>query len=252
MIRRKTFTLLLPLALLGCAAPAVYNAQNGQVALRPASAALVRQGDQAFAEYRAKYPISKNQSARARVYRVASKLRPVVNLPGTNWEFEIFEDRSANAFALPGGKVGINTGLLEIARTDGQLAAALAHEMAHVTSNHAQTRLQNNQMIAVGGALLGAALGGQNSEQVSRYATGAGNLVFGRSFSRAQELQADRIGTIFMARAGYQPSEAVDLWQNMAARGGQGTPEFLSTHPISTTRIKALKDFLPQAKAQLR
>jgi len=252
MIKKKNLTLLLPIALLSCAAPAVYNAQNGQVQMRPASTSLVNQGNQAFAQYRAKHRVSTNSSARNRVYRVASKLRPVVNLPGARWEFEIFDDNSANAFALPGGKVGINTGLLRIAQTDGQLAAALAHEMAHVTSNHAQTRLQNNQAIAIGGALLGAVLGGENASQATRYATGAGNLVFGKSFSRAQELQADRIGTIFMARAGYNPEDAVRLWQNMAARGGSGTPEFLSTHPVSTTRIKALQDFLPQARKQRR
>ncbi|MDB4310635.1 M48 family metalloprotease, partial [Akkermansiaceae bacterium] len=79
-----------------------------------------------------------------------------------------------------------------------------------------------------------------------------GNIAFGLTFSRAQELEADKVGTIFMARAGYNPEDAVELWKRMAAQGGGGTPEFLSTHPVSSTRIKALQDFLPQAKAQQR
>ncbi len=252
MKKHRTLTLLLPLAIISCAAPAVYNSANGQVEVRQASPALVQQGNQAFAQYKAQHRVSQNHAARARVYRVATKLRPVVNLPGANWEFEVFDDASANAFALPGGKVGINTGLLNIAKTDGQLAAALAHEMAHVTSNHAQSRIQTNQAIQLGGAVLGALIGGENPQTATQYATGAANLVFGRSFSRSQELQADQIGTVFMARAGYDPAEAVRLWQNMAARGGAGVPEFLSTHPISSTRIKALQDFLPQARAQRR
>jgi len=242
----------MPIAVLGCAAPAVFNSQTGQVAMRQTSPELIQQGNAAFAQYRLKHRISTNGAARARVNRIVSRLRSVVHLPGARWEFEVFEDQSANAFALPGGKVGINTGLLNIAQTDGQLAAALAHEMAHVTSNHAALRIRNNQTIAVLGTIAGVALGGDGSGQTSQIATSVGNIAFGKSFSRSQELQADRIGSIFMARAGYDPTEAVHLWQNMAARGGGNVPELLSTHPVSATRIKALQNFLPQARAQLR
>lgn len=252
-LKTKGITLLLPIAVLGCAAPAAYNANTGQVAVRPASSSLMQQGEAAFAQYKAKKPVSRNSSARARVYRVANKLRPVINLPGARWEFEVFEDSSANAFALPGGKVGINTGLLNIAVTDGQLAAALAHEMAHVTSNHAQARIQNNQTIALGGAILGAVLGGSDGgQQIGQMAQRGGQIAFGLTFSRAQELEADRVGTIFMARAGYDPTEAITLWQRMGARSQSSTPEFLSTHPVSATRIQKLREFMPAAQAQRR
>jgi predicted Zn-dependent protease len=184
---------------------------------------------------------------------VANKLRPVINLPGARWEFEVFEDSSVNAFALPGGKVGINTGLLNIAVTDGQLAAALAHEMAHVTSNHAQARIQNNQMITLGSALLGAVLGGvEGGQQLEEIAQKGGQIAFGLTFSRTQELEADRVGTIFMARAGYDPAEAITLWERMGAQSRSTTPEFLSTHPVSATRIQKLREFLPAARAQQR
>ncbi|MEJ6718864.1 MAG: M48 family metallopeptidase [Akkermansiaceae bacterium] len=253
LLTNKGVTLLLPIAVLGCAAPAAYNANTGQVAVRPASTTLIQQGEAAFAQYKSKTPVSQNSKARARAYRVANKLRPVINLPGARWEFEVFEDSSVNAFALPGGKVGINTGLLNIAVTDGQLAAALAHEMAHVTSNHAQARIQNNQMITLGSALLGAVLGGvEGGQQLEEIAQKGGQIAFGLTFSRTQELEADRVGTIFMARAGYDPAEAITLWERMGAQSRSTTPEFLSTHPVSATRIQKLREFLPAARAQQR
>jgi len=247
---RKSVTLLLPVAIISCAAPSAFNSQTGAVAMAPASQSIQNAGREAFSEHRRTTPVSRDSYARARVNRVANRLKPVVNLPGTNWEFEVFNDSSANAFAVPGGKVGVNTGLLKVAVTDGQLAAVLAHEMAHVTSNHAQARIQNNQAIAAGSAILGAVLGNQSG--LGQIAPKVGNIAFGLTFSRAQELEADKVGTIFMARAGYRPEEAVDLWKRMAAQSGGGGPEFLSTHPVSTTRIKALQEFLPQAKAQQR
>lgn len=252
MTWKKKLTLALPIAILSCSAPAVYNAQTGDVAIRPASPALQQQGEKAFAQYRAKKTLSRDSSARNRVYRVANRLQSVVPLPGARWDFEVFDDSSANAFALPGGNVGINTGLLNIARTDGQLAAALAHEMAHVTSNHAQSRLQNNQVVNILGAVAGQVLGGQNPSQTSQYAQGIANIALGKSFSRAQELQADRVGMIFMAKAGYNPGDAVTLWQNMSANQRSRVPEFLSTHPVGPTRIKALQDFLPEARKAQR
>ncbi|MDB4404499.1 M48 family metallopeptidase [Akkermansiaceae bacterium] len=246
----KSISIFLPVAIISCAAPTAFNSKTGAVAMAPSSASIQKAGRDAFNQHRRKTPISADSYARARVNRVASRLKPVVNLPGTRWEFEVFNDSSANAFAVPGGKVGVNTGLLKVAVTDGQLAAVLAHEMAHVTSNHAQARIQNNQTIATGAALIGVILG-QNSS-LGKLAPKVGNIAFGLTFSRQQELEADKVGTIFMARAGYNPEAAVELWKRMAAQGNGGTPEFLSTHPVSATRIKALQDFLPQAKAQQR
>lgn len=251
VFRSKGVTLFLPIAVIGCAAPSAYNTTTGQVEIRPASTSLIQQGAVAFENYKKKTPVSRNASARARVSRVANRLKPVVYLPGVRWEFEVFEDSSANAFALPGGKVGVNTGLLSVAQTDGQLAAVVAHEMAHVTSNHAQSRIQRNQTIALGGAILGAVLSGaENGQQLGELAQKGGEIAFGLTFSRAQELEADRIGTIFMARAGYEPGDAVTLWQRMGARQQSSRPEILSTHPVSSTRIQKLREFLPTARAQ--
>lgn len=253
ILKSNGVTLLLPIVVIGCAAPAAYNANTGQIAIRPASSGLIQQGAAAFEKYKKIKPISRDANTRAKVNRVANRLKPVVNLPGARWEFEVFEDPSANAFALPGGKVGVNTGLLKIAQTDGQLAAVVAHEMAHVTSNHAQSRIQRNQSVALGGAILGAVLSGaENSQQLGQLAQLGGEIAFGLTFSRAQELEADRIGTLFMARAGYDPAEAITLWQKMGASQQSRTPELLSTHPVSSTRIQKLREFMPNAQAQRR
>ena len=253
VLKSKGITLLFPIVAIGCAAPAAYNSKTRQVSIRPASSDLIEQGAAAFKTYKRTNPLSHNASAKAKVNRVANRLKPVVNLPGARWEFEVFEDSSANAFALPGGKVGVNTGLLRIAQTDAELAAVVAHEMAHVTSNHAQSRIQRNQTVALGGAILGAVLSGsENGQQLGQLAQKGGEIAFGLTFSRSQELEADRIGTLFMARAGYDPTAAISLWQKMGASQKSRTPELLSTHPVSATRIQKLREFMPTAQAQRR
>lgn len=249
--RSKSLVLALPLIVIGCASPSAFNSQTGEILMQPTSSNITRQGQQMFTQYKQKHQVSTNLAARSRVFRVANRLRPVISLPDTRWEFEVFDDKSANAFALPGGKVGINTGLLNVARTDGQLAAVIAHEMAHVTSNHAQKRIQRNQSIALGGAILSAVIG-DDGKHLGELATQGGNIAFGLTFSRQQELEADKIGTVFMARAGYNPEEAIRLWQNMARQDRGGNLELLSTHPVSATRIQALRDFMPYAKQQQR
>lgn len=253
-LRKKTLSLVAPLALLSCAAPAVYNSQTGQVNVSQSSPAIQRQGEQAFENYKRSKRVSRDSSARARVYRVANRLRRVVPLPGSNWELEVFDDNSANAFALPGGHIGVNTGLLRIAQNDDQLAAVIAHEMAHVTSNHAEARLRTTNTINTIGSIAAQVLTrGQNPNPNLGRAAGLATVALGRSFSRSQELQADKVGMLFMSKAGYRPEGAIALWQNMArAQGTARVPEILSTHPMSTTRIKALQDFLPEAKRAQR
>lgn len=251
---RRHLPLAVPLAILSCAAPSALG-PNGNVQVRQSSPTLVSKGQQAFTTMKGQKEISNNASYRAQVNRVATKLIRVIDLPGAQWEFVVFEDPTPNAFALPGGKVGIHTGLFQITQGDAGLATVLAHEIAHVTSNHADARIKNQTSIGLGAALLGAALGGESAELATQALGGVGNIAFGLTFSRAQELEADRIGVLFMARAGYDPNESVEMWQRFAAynnaRGDQGA-EFLRTHPLNETRIKALRDFLPVARQQYR
>ena len=251
---QRYLPLALPLAILSCTAPSALG-PNGNVQVRSSSPALVSQGAQAFTKMKAEKKISTHSTYRTQVDRVANKLTQVINLPNAQWEFVVFEDSTPNAFALPGGKVGIHTGLFQITQTDAGLATVLAHEIAHVTSNHADARIKNQSNIGLGASILGSLLGGESAQTATSLLSGAGNIAFGLTFSRSQELEADRIGTLFMARAGYDPNEAIAMWQRFAnynnARGSQSA-EFLRTHPLNETRITALREFLPVAQQQYR
>ncbi len=235
-----------------CAPPSAIDSQGRPIAAG-ASNSLRSQGSQIFQKYKQEKSINRDSRYNAPVQRVAARLKRVIPLANADWEFVVFNDKTPNAFALPGGKVGIHTGLFQITQNDAGLAAVLAHEITHVTANHAGVRQQQQRGIALGGALLGAVLGegASTNAATSLYNTGT-KLAVALPHSRKQELEADRIGMIYMARAGYNPEEAVNFWKRFAAynqRQGSQTPEFLRTHPIDQTRINALKASLPAARA---
>ncbi|MEX2453642.1 MAG: M48 family metallopeptidase [Rhodospirillaceae bacterium] len=157
---------------------------------------------------------------------------------GQNWTFSVIKDETPNAFALPGGKVGMHTGMLDAVENDAQLAAVIAHEIAHVTARHSAERMSREALTQAGVGLAGATLDSQAGAQLLAQAAQLGVIL---PFSRGQESEADRIGLAYMARAGYDPRQAVRLWQNFAAKGGQQPPQFLSTHPHSAERAKELQ-----------
>lgn len=201
-------------------------------------------GATAFTELRKELPVSRDAYARGYVRCVASKVVAEVNFPGAprSWEVEIFNDDSANAFALPGGKIGVHTGLLEVAVNQDQLATVIGHEVAHVLAGHSNERASTQ--LATQGALEALnALSGPASPAKSRTLAvlGVGAQVgVLLPFSRAQETEADVLGLDLMARAGFDPRQGPALWENMARAGGQ-PPEILSTHPSSGTRITNLR-----------
>lgn len=167
-----------------------------------------------------------------------------------DWTFSLIKDDQANAFCMPGGRIGVFTGILPIAQTNAGLAAILGHEVAHATAHHGAERV--SQAMLAETVMKGAdiAMGDQKNRGLILAALGVGtNLGILMPFSRTHESEADRIGLIYMARAGYDPREAVGLWQRMAERGGNGPPEWLSTHPNPGTRIKALEKQMPEAMA---
>jgi predicted Zn-dependent protease len=166
--------------------------------------------------------------------------------PG-EWEVTVFADDQINAFALPGGKIGVYQGLLSVAENQDQLATVVAHEIAHVLSRHSNERI-STQYATSTGLELASILAGQ--------ATPAKQTLFGLlgvgaqvgvllPFGRKQESEADLVGLELMARAGFDPRQSVDLWQNMNAASGSGPPEFLSTHPSGETRIRTLTQHMP-------
>ncbi len=230
--------------------------ESGQINTVRASNKLMQQGLQQFESMKKKKRISTNSTYNAQMQRVATRLKRTINMPGARWEFIVFEDPTPNAFALPGGKVGVHTGLFPITKTDGGLAAVLGHEISHVTRNHAGSRRTQATGLALGGLIIDqiAKRGGSSSADRTKLgaAYGAGATIgLALPHSRKAELEADRIGTIYMAKAGYNPTEAVAMWQRFAdynrKKGSGSSPEFLRTHPLDTTRINALRSFLPTA-----
>ena len=166
----------------------------------------------------------------------------------SSWEVEVFEDETANAFALPGGKIGVHTGLLTVATTPGQLAAVLGHEVGHVLDRHSNARVSQGALAEIGMQFGSILLGAETPQkQLLMGALGVG-VQYGAlmPYGRSQESDADLIGLELMARAGFDPSESVTLWQNMARAGGAAPPEFMSTHPSSTTRISQLQAAIPK------
>jgi predicted Zn-dependent protease len=158
------------------------------------------------------------------------------------WEVVVFVTDEPNAFALPGGKIGVNTGILKVARNQDQLATVLGHEVAHVVAEHANERV-SQQLLA--GALMDAA--GQIMDPTVVAALGMGAQVgVLLPFSRTQESEADLLGLDLMTGAGFDPRESTRFWQNMEQAGAGGTPEFLSTHPSDQARSAALRERIPQ------
>jgi predicted Zn-dependent protease len=163
----------------------------------------------------------------------------------------VFQDKSANAFALPGGKIGVYTGLLDVAKNQHQLAAVIGHEIAHVQANHSNARLSTSYATQAGLSLvqvLAGAAGPEKQQLMGLLGVGAqvGVLL---PYGRSQESEADVLGIEYMARAGFDPRESVALWQNMSRAGGQQPPEFLSTHPAHGTRIEQLNAHMSKALA---
>lgn len=163
------------------------------------------------------------------------------------WEFNLIQSKDINAWCMPGGKVAVYTGLLPVAQTDAGLATVMSHEIAHAIARHAEERYSQMMGAQALGGIVGAATGGS---QVFGQLYGIGGQLALLKYGRAQETEADRLGLVFMAMAGYNPDSALTFWRRMAsAKEGSGTPpEFLSTHPSDETRIAKIQKNLPEAR----
>lgn len=205
---------------------------------------LAQMGVAAYAEMKKSQPVETDPSKQRYVECVANAI--TAELTGdyarTKWEVTVFKDDSPNAFALPGGKIGVHTGMLKTAQTDDQLAAVIGHEVGHVMARHGNERVSANLATSAGLQVAAIMAGADQKKQVALAALGVGVQVgVLLPYSRTHESEADRIGQELMARAGFDPRESVKLWQNMAKEsGGKAPPEFLSTHPGHETRIRDL------------
>lgn len=207
-----------------------------------------------FEKLKKSKPISKDSGLSKNVRRVGKRIAMVAPLPNAQWEFVLFDDpQTPNAFCLPGGKVGIFTGILPITQNDSGLATVIGHEVAHAVARHGAERISEGLLLELGGQVLETALSTRpqatRSLILGAYGIG-GELAVTLPHSRTQELEADHLGLLYMARAGYDPREAILFWKRFSAyskqKGGQPI-EFLSTHPLDDTRIAKLETLMPQA-----
>jgi predicted Zn-dependent protease len=236
--------LLLAVALVATLVPGCATSPLGrsQLILFP-EAEMAQMGAAAFQELQARTPVAADGKTNAYVQCVADHIiRAMQNGDPANWEVVVFDGPEINAFALPGRKIGVYRGLLEVAENQHQLAAVIGHEIAHVVAMHANERVSTTFVTQSGLQLAQVAAGAQSPAQQQLF----GLLGIGAQvgvllpFNRRQESEADLLGLDLMADAGFDPRESVKLWQNMDRAGGERPPAFLSTHPSSTTRISGL------------
>jgi predicted Zn-dependent protease len=252
---------LIALALAGCYTNPV-TGRKSLVLLSPGEE--LKLGADSFQEIRQKESVSSNSAYNTRVTRVGQRIAQAVGneLPDAKWEFVVFESKDVNAFALPGGKVGVYTGLLQLAESDAELAIVMGHEIGHVIARHGAERMSEAMVIqgvgALGSAVVEAKTEDPQTKQLFELAYGGATTV-GRVLphSRANESEADRMGAVYAARAGYDPRASITFWQKMvtqkqaadkatASGAASKISELMSTHPADEKRIADLKALMPQ------
>lgn len=244
---------LLPLSLLSLLLSGCYTVpETGRSAFIVPLFDEVQMGASAFSEMKTKEKLSTNKADIERVQRVGKRMAEAVGdrLPSAQWEFAVFDaDGTINAFALPGGKVGVYSGLLRLAKTDDELAFVMGHEIAHVTSRHGAQRATEELGVALGAVVVSETTKDSKNRELILAAYGLGATTGTLAYSRFHESESDYIGLRFTAYAGYDPRAAVDFWKKMAeasAKSGGKPPAFFSTHPSDDKRIADLKARLPE------
>ena len=206
-------------------------------------------GLQSFQEAKTTTPVSRDAALQTRIEMVGRRIAAVSAFPDWKWEFVAFDDpKTPNAWCLPGGKIGVYSGLMPYAKTDGELATVMAHEVGHAVARHGAERMTEQMALAVGAEAVGRSVSQENVER-AKVAYGIGSQLFvALPHSRKDELEADRIGLIYMARAGYDPHEALAFWNRFSQiSADQPKFEWLSTHPLDDVRIKQINAYMPDA-----
>lgn len=233
---------------------------------------LVSDGDvlassfQSYESYIKAAPISTDKKATALVVRVGQNIANAVEryfkdrgqsaqLNGYKWEFNLVKDAAPNAFCMPGGKIVVYEGILQYTRDEIGLAVVIGHEVAHAVAKHSNERISQQMIADMGSQVVGVATSEMSivPQTVIAQVYGLG-AQYGMMlpYSRTHEHEADHLGLIFMAMAGYNPDKAVEFWQRMSQSGGQKPPEFLSTHPSDANRISKIQEWLPEARSHYK
>jgi predicted Zn-dependent protease len=237
---------LVPVMLAACETVPITGRSQLQLV---SSAEEVQMGTEAYQEILAKAKVSTDPAPNALVKRVGTRIAAATGRGDLPWEFTVIDDpQTVNAFALPGGKVAVYTGILPITRDEAGLAVVLGHEVSHVMARHSAERISEQLSLQYGAQIVGGVLG--VDPELTK--AGAGLLVsmLLLPWGRAQESEADHLGLVYMAKAGYDPRAAREFWIRMAdaSKGRAKPPEFLSTHPSDETRIRQIEGWLPEAE----
>jgi predicted Zn-dependent protease len=259
MIARYFFTVFTLLVLTSCSTVPITG--RSQLSLIPGNS-MLSMSLQQYDSFLKEHKLSTNKEQTEMVKRVGARIQDAVEryfrekgmasrLADYKWEFNLVEDKQVNAWCMPGGKVVVYTGILPVTQGETGLAVVLGHEISHAIAEHGNERMSQGLLAQFGGVALAEALSAQPAATqqlwMSVYGVGAqyGAIL---PYGRMQEGEADHLGLIFMAMAGYDPNEAISFWQRMASqKGGQAPPEFLSTHPSDATRIEKIKQLIPEA-----
>jgi predicted Zn-dependent protease len=250
LLRRHLPALLVLALVLAACSKVPFTGRNRLMLVGEATE--LEMGIQSYEEILAESKLSDDRVEVERIRTIGARIADVTGKEDYDWEFNLIEaDSVANAFCLPGGKVAVYTGITELASTDAELATVLAHEIAHAIARHGAERMTQMLVVELGGIALDEALDTQSEKtlQLARIAYGVGTtLAYILPYSRTHESEADYLGLIYMAKAGYDPRASLDFWLRMQEKyGGQEPPEFLSTHPNSDTRIADLRKWMPEA-----
>lgn len=257
-MKKNICTLIALLLLFSCSSVPI--TKRRQLDLVPASTMLPLSFGQ-YQDFLSKHTVLENTPEAQMVKRVGARIQQAVErymaenkmsdrLKGYAWEFNLVDDPQVNAWAMPGGKVVVYSGILPLTQDENGLAVVMGHEIAHAVANHGDERMSQGLLAQLGGMALSAAISQKPAEtqQLFMTAYGAGTQVgVLLPFSRLQESESDHLGLIFMAMAGYDPRGAVEFWTRMAgAKEGPSPPQFLSTHPADAKRIENIQKLLPE------
>lgn len=252
------------IALIGCSTVPLTGRQ--QLDLVPSST-MMSMSYQNYSEFIKSNKLSSDKNQAKIVKTVGEKIQHAVErymadnhlshlLEGYNWEFNLVDGKEMNAWCMPGGKVVVYTGILPVTKDENGLAVVMGHEIAHAIARHGDERMSQGMLVQFGGIALSTAIASKPKEtqQLWMTAFGVGSQVgVMLPYSRLHESEADRLGLIFMAMAGYDPNTAVEFWERMSRlQGGQKPPELLSTHPSDDTRIRKIREELQEAMGYYR
>ncbi|MDC4223469.1 MAG: M48 family metallopeptidase [Candidatus Manganitrophus sp.] len=254
-IKKQIILLALLSILVACRSTPVTDRE--QLILVPESQEI-QMGLTAYQQILSESKLSDDPEKVAMVRRIGERIAAAADKPDYQWEFNLIEDDSqVNAFALPGGKVAVYTGILPITQNEAGLATVMAHEVAHATARHGGERMSTGLLAQFGMMALDVGLAMKNQDPQMKQALlaaygAAAQVGVILPFSRKQESEADRIGLTYMAKAGYDPKEALQFWERMSKVEKQKAPEFLSTHPSDETRVEQIAKWIPEVEEEYR